>query len=150
MGHGPSRGVVPAKKSWKFLATGRIFGLLGVILPALGASAPATDLIGKVTNGTTNKAVDGDEVMLLSVSKGSAKETASARTDSAGRFRFIGTDPPTRRLVRVVQQGVVHDKMAKPDVNFRAVKVYDVAGKLDGVTAVMDVQRFEARSDTLI
>src|SRR5437879_200838 len=39
--------------------------------------------------------------------------------------------------------------MVEPDVNRVVVQVYDVVDKLEGVAAIMDVQRFEARSDTL-
>src|SRR3989442_603404 len=148
MGHGSSRSVL-LTEFWELPSTGRIFGLLLFTLLTVGASASATDLIGKVTNSTTKEPAAGDEVVLLSLSEGSAKESARTKTDSAGRFRFAVADPKTPRLVRVVHEGVAYDKMVEPDVNRVVVQVYDVVDKLEGVAAIMDVQRFEARSDTL-
>jgi hypothetical protein len=144
-----SRFVLLAKKFWELVPAGRIFGLALATLLVVGASALAADLTGRVTNGTTKKPAVGDEVVLLSISGGSEKESARAKTDSAGRFRFAVAGPPGPRLVRVVHQGVTYDKMAEPDVNLLVFPVYDVVDKLDGVTAIMDVQRFEASSDTL-
>ena len=149
MGHGSSRGVLLGKEPWELLSTGRIFGLLLATLLAVVASASASDLVGTVTNGTTNKPAAGDEVVLLTLSNGGMSESVGAKTDSAGRFRFTLVGLPGPRLVRVVHQGVTYDKTAEAVVNLVALRVYDVADKLDGVRAVMDVQRFEARSDTL-
>src|SRR5437870_13655426 len=104
MGHGSSRSVL-LTEFWELPSTGRIFGLLLFTLLTVGASASATDLIGKVTNSTTKEPAAGDEVVLLSLSEGSAKESARTKTDSAGRFRFAVADPKTPRLVRVVHEG---------------------------------------------
>jgi hypothetical protein len=77
------------------------------------------------------------------------KETARAKADSSGRFSLPVADPQATHLVRVIHQGVTYQRMAEPGVKVSIVEVYDVADKLDGVTAVMDVQRFEASSDQL-
>jgi len=147
--HGSSRVVLLAKKFWELVPAGIIFGFVLATLLVVGASASATDLTGRVINGTTKKPAVGDEVVLLLILGGNEKESARAKTDGAGRFRFTVTGPPGPRLVRVIHQGVAYDKMAEPGVNLLVFPVYDVVDKLDGVTAIMDVQRFEARSDTL-
>jgi len=151
MGHGSSRGVLLAKELWNLAFAGRILCLLFATSLAVGtsASASATDLVGTVTNGTTKKPAAGDEVVLLSLSEGSAKETARAKTDTAGRFRFTVAGPPGRHLVRVIHQDVIYEMIYVGDLKRVEVRVYDVVNKLDGVTAVMDVQRFEARGDKL-
>lgn len=72
----------------------RTYSLIGRIVLALttllafAALASAADLIGKVTNGTTNKPSPGDDVVLLTSSSGGMSETARAQTDTLGRFRF--------------------------------------------------------------
>jgi hypothetical protein len=133
----------------ELVSSGKIFGLVLATLLVVGASASATDLTGRVTNGTTKKPPAGDEVVLLTISGGSEKESARAKTDGAGLFSLNVPDARGTRLVRVVHQGVAYEKMVEPDAAFVAIRVYEVVDKLDGLSAVMDVQRFEARSDTL-
>ncbi len=148
-GHCSSRGVLLAKKSWELVPGRRVFGFVLATLLVVGASASAGDLAGRVINGTTKKPPVGDEVVLLTISGGSEKESARAKTDGAGHFSLNVGDARGTRLVHVVHQGVTYEKVVEPDAAFIAIRVYDVADKLDGLTAVMDVQRFEARSDTL-
>jgi len=100
-------------------------------------------------NGTTKKPAVGDEVVVLTVSNGKMSEGPPAKTDGAGHFSLIVADSRVPHLVRVVHQTVPYENITEPDANTVAIQVYDVADRLDGVTAVMDVQRFEARSDTL-
>jgi hypothetical protein len=147
--HGSSRGVLRAKNFWELAPWGRIFGFVLATLLVVGASAPAADLAGRVTSGTTRKPAVGDDVLLIPTSGGSGKESVRVKTDGAGRFRLSVADTRGSYLVRVVHQGVAYDKIAQPNANFVAVQVYDVADKLDGVTAIMDVQRFEATGDRL-
>jgi hypothetical protein len=137
------------KKFLELVPDGKIFGFVLASLLFIGASAFAAELTGTVINGTTKKPVVGDEVAISSVSGGTEKESGLAKTDGAGHFRLNVADARGPRLVRVVHQGVTYEKMVEPDAAFVAIRVYDVADELDGLTAVMDVQRFEARSDTL-
>jgi len=146
---GSSRVVLLPKKCSELVSGGKIFGFVLATLLVVGASASASDLTGRVTNGTTKKPAVGDEVVLLTSSNGGMNESARAKTDSAGHFSLNAADDRGTRLVRVVHQGVTYQKMVEPDAAFVAIQVYDVADKLDGLTAVMDVQRFEARNDTL-
>jgi hypothetical protein len=113
----------------------------------LGANALATaaTLKGTVTNGTTGKAVARRQVLILSAAKG---KTGSGITDSGGRFSIAVEDPRASHVVRVVHQGVAYQKMARPGVQSVKVQVYDVAQKLDGVSAT-DVHRFQTDGERL-
>jgi len=146
---GSSRVVRLPKKFLELVPGGRIFGLVLATLLVVGASASAGDLAGRVTNGTTKKPAAGDEVVLLTSSNGGMKESARAKTDSAGHFNLTVGDTRGSYVVRVLHQGVTYEKIAEPNSTLVAIQVYNVADKLDGLSAVMDVQRFEARNDRL-
>ena len=124
----------------------------GAMIAALlmaGTFSSAAELRGKVTNGTTNRPAPGSEVVLISLSQSGMKEVARSATDSAGRYRLTAPDMQTPQLVRVTYQGVTYHKIVKPGDSSVAVAVYDAVERLAGVTAVMDVQRFEATTDML-
>jgi hypothetical protein len=140
-----TKGSKHLRKLSGYLDTGLVFFALFVAsIPAL-----ATDLNGKVVNGTTRNPAVGDEVVVLNMSNGNMSEGARAKTDGTGHFSLIVADPRAPHMVRVVHQGVPYEKIVEPSVNTVAIQVYDVASKVDGLSAVMDVQRFEASSDTL-
>jgi hypothetical protein len=109
----------------------------------------AADLKGSVVNGTTRRPGTGDAVVLLSLFPEGMNETARGRADSRGRFSLPVTDPQVTHVVRVVHQGVTYHRMIEPGVKSIAIEAYDVAQQLEGVSAIMDVQRFEATSDQL-
>jgi hypothetical protein len=121
--------------------------VLASTLIASGAAWAAT-LTGTVMNGTTNKPAAGDEVVLLAWSSDGMNESARAKADGAGRFVFHA-DSADSRVVRAIHQGVTYHSMVPAGSTRVKVKVYDVAQRVEGVTAVMDVQRFEATGDTL-
>ena len=114
----------------------------------VGASAWA-DLRGAVINGTSKRPGAGDEVVLLSLSGDGMNEAARTRADHRGRFSLPLSEPQITHVVRVIHQGVTYHRMAEPGVKALTVEVYDVATQLKGVSAVMDVERFEATSDQL-
>lgn len=124
------------------------FLVLGTAL-IVGAFAWAADLKGTVIDGTTKKPAAGDEVVLLTFLQDGMTESARTTTNRSGHFSLPVANARTSHLVRVIHQGVAYHRMSEPDGNAFEVEVYDVADKLDGVSAVMDVQRFEATSDTL-
>jgi Carboxypeptidase regulatory-like domain len=138
------------KKAWECIRPRTSLRLPLVVLLLVGASAFAGDLTGRVMNGTTKKPVAGIEVVVLTPSKDGMDESARARTDGTGRFRFSALDSAPTHVLRVSHQGATYHKVSGPSDNFISIQVYDVAPKLDGVFAVMDVQRFEATSETLI
>jgi 5-hydroxyisourate hydrolase-like protein (transthyretin family) len=124
------------------------FLVLGATL-IVAALAWAADLRGTVINGTTRKPAAGDEVVLLTLSQDGMNEIAHAKTDRSGQFRVALPGAQASYLVRAVHQGVTYHKQVEAGLKSVAVEVYDVAEKLDGVTAVMDVERFEATDDHL-
>jgi hypothetical protein len=86
--------------------------------------------------------------VLLTLSNDGMNESARIKTDGAGCFVFKA-DSGGSLVVRVIHQGVTYHSIV-PAVSARVkVRVYDVAEKLAGVSAVMDVQRFEATEETL-
>lgn len=129
----------------------RQFFHLAVLVTTLLASggAWAAALRGSVMNGTTNQPAVGDEVVLLTLSNDGMSKSARVKTDGAGSFVFKGAESPGSRVVRVVHQGVTYHSIVPADGKRLEVRVYDVTEKLGGVSAVMDVQRFEATEETL-
>lgn len=125
----------------------RICRLVLITLLALNAPLSSADLSGRVINGTSNKPAAGDEIVLLS--EAGTGKLASTKTDAAGRFRFTVDDHIRIRFVRAIHQSVAYDVQADSMTSPLTIQVYDTADSLDGVTAVMDVQRFEATNDTL-
>ncbi len=111
--------------------------------------ASGNDLTGTVINGTTKKPAAADEVVLVSLSEDSMKEQARTKTDLAGHFSLVRADTQATYLVRVVHRGVTYHKVVESGAKSVVVRVFDVAEKVEGITAVMDVQRFEATADTL-
>ena len=143
------RSVVPYPKNFcEAISRRQILRLLATLL-VLAASASAAELKGTVINGTTKTPAAGDEVVLLTLSEGSMSKSARTHTDRAGHFSTTVADTQASYLVRVIHQGVTHHKMAEAGLKPMLVEVYDVAEKLEGVSAVMDVQRFEATGDSL-
>jgi hypothetical protein len=127
----------------------KLFGLTFVMLLSAVPLAAATNLKGWAFNETTRTPAAGDPVILLSLSEGGMSETARTQTDDKGRFTLPVADPQVTHVVRVVHQGVTYHQIVEPGSRPVAVVVYDVANRVDGVTAVMDVERFEASNDAL-
>jgi len=122
--------------------------VLATTLMGSGAAWAAT-LTGTVTNGTSNKPAAGDEIVLLILSNDGMNESARVKTDGAGRFVFKVPDSAGSRVVRVIHQGVTYHSIVPADGTRVNVRVYDTAEKVEGISAVMDVQRFEATDETL-
>jgi hypothetical protein len=104
----------------------------------------AVTVKGSVKNGTTGSPVAGSRVALLSPAGG---ELGRIHTDAGGRFRLTVSDEPS--LVRAVHQGVDYDTPVPAAGGPVEILVYDVTGKLDGVSATLGVQRFETEGNTL-
>jgi 5-hydroxyisourate hydrolase-like protein (transthyretin family) len=136
-------------RGWGACAPARIFvfalaTLLVGILPAFSA-----DLKGRVVNGTTGRFAAGDEVVLIRLSSNGMSETADTRTDSTGRFRLPVDDPETMHVVRVMYEGISYHQVVPAAAHAVAIEVYDVTAKLEDMSAIMDVERFEAAGDRL-
>jgi len=107
-----------------------------------GGTVHAATLTGTVTNGTTNKPSAGDEVILIKLGAG-MEEAAHAKSDAQGKFSLTLPDDGMH-LVRVIHQGVTYHQPAPPGSTSADVKVYDVASKVAGVSAVADLMYLQA------
>lgn len=115
----------------------------------IGALAFGAELRGTILNGTTRKPAGGDEVVLLTWGQDGMSEISRMISDGAGHFRFNLPEQQKSYLVRVVHQGVTYHQVVGSSAQPVSAQVYDVAEKLDAVSAVMDVQRFEVTGDKL-
>jgi len=132
-------GLQSPRKCWLVPA---LFSLLAA------APLPAATLSGTVTNRTTGQPAAGDDVVLLRLA-GTMEETARTRTDAQGRFRLQFSDEGGPHLVRVNHQGVNYHQPAPPGTTSVEVDVYDVAKKVNGVGATVNVRRFQATQTEL-
>jgi len=115
---------------------------------ALSAVASAQTLTGTVTNGTTNKPAVGDDVILIKLAQG-MEEAARTKTDSKGAFRLDLPDAGGPHLIRVIHQGVTYHHMAPPGTASADVQVFDVAKKVEGISATADLLYVQAKPDEL-
>ena len=108
----------------------------------LSTLATAQSLSGTVKNSTTNKPSAGDDVVLLSLGQG-MEESGRTKSDAKGNFTFkLDTQGP--HLIRVIHQEVTYHRMAPPGTTSVEVDVYDVGKKIDGISVVADIMRFQA------
>ncbi len=119
--------------------------LLFLITAAL---ASAQTLTGTVKNGTTNKVAAGDEVVLLKLGQG-MEEAGRTKTDARGNFSFKLDDTQSPHLVRVIHQEVTYHHMAPPGTTSVEIEVYDVGKKIEGISNVADIMRFQAAQGQL-
>jgi hypothetical protein len=136
------------KRDWRLTDTWIALCLVLLVLSVVPL-AGAADLKGRAINETLGKPAAGDVVVLLSLSEQGMTEAAHTRTDASGRFALPIDAPNATHVVRIVHQGVTYHQVVEPGTRPVAVAVYDVADRVDGVTAVMDVERFEATDDAL-
>jgi hypothetical protein len=125
----------------------RIISVLALIL-LLSSLATAQTLTGIVKNSTTGKPAAGDDVVLLSLSQG-MEEAGRTKTDAKGNFAFKLDNAQGPHLVRVIHQEVTYHRMAPPGTTSVAVEVFDVSKKLEGITVVADIMRFQASQGQL-
>ena len=109
----------------------------------------AADLTGRVVNGTTRKPASGDEVVLLRLSQDGMNEAARTRAGNRGQFHFPIIDQQATYVLRTIHQSVTYHNVTEPGIRNLVVEVYDAVDKLAEITAIMDVERFEATNDTL-
>lgn len=142
--------LVPVSKvTLAILVWARSLVLILITLIVATSLTSAADLRGKVINGTTKKVQPGDNVVLLSPSNDQMSETSRTTTDKSGSFRISVPDPDAIHVLRIIHQGVTYHQRLEPGRNSLNVEVYDVASQTYDVTAVMDVERFEATGDQL-
>jgi len=122
--------------------------VLVLVLVALASLATAQTLTGTVKNSTTNKPAAGDEVVLLKLGQG-MEEAGRTKTDAKGNFTFKLDDAQSPHLVRAIHQEVTYHRMAPPGTTSVELEVYDVGKKIDGITNVADIMRFQASQGQL-
>ncbi len=123
---------------------------LAVVVVVLLVAGPAfaAKLTGTVSNGTTLKPQAGAEVVLLELSQGMT-EAARAQADARGRFSFEVQETGGPHMVRVNHQGVNYFKMAPPGTPTADVQIFDVAEKVEGLAAPVNIIRLQADGNTL-
>jgi hypothetical protein len=124
----------------------RVISKLALIL-LISSLASAQTLTGIVKNSTTGKPAAGDDVVLLSLGQG-MEEAGRTKTDAKGNFSFkLEAQGP--HLVRVIHQEVTYHRMAPPGTTSVAVEVYDAGKKVEGISVVADIMRFQAAQGQL-
>jgi hypothetical protein len=126
-------------------AISRTVLIAGTLL--LASFAAAQTLTGTVKNITTGKPSAGDDVILLSLGQG-MEEAGRTKSDAKGNFSFK-LDAQGPHLIRVIHQEVTYHRMAPPGTTSAAVEVYDVGKKVEGITVVADIMRFQASQGQL-
>jgi hypothetical protein len=139
-----SRRVRVERKLDRLVAIAAIF-LTWLFLPVL---TTAQNLTGTVTNATTNKPADGDDVVLLSLAQG-MQEAGRTTTNAKGHFTLKLDDASGPHLVRAIHQGVTYHRMAPPGTTSVELQVYDVSKKVAGLSVTADVMRFQAQGSEL-
>jgi hypothetical protein len=109
----------------------------------LASFTSAQTLTGTVKNSTTNKPAAGDEVVLLKLGQG-MEEAGRTKTDAKGNFTFKLDDAQSPHLLRAIHQEVTYHRMAPPGTTSVEVEVYDVGKKIEGISTVADIMRFQA------
>jgi hypothetical protein len=109
----------------------------------LTSLATAQTLTGTVKNSTTGKPSAGDDVILLSLGQG-MEEAGRTKSDAKGNFTFKLDSSQGPHLVRVVHQEVTYHRMAPPGTTSVQVEVYDVSKKVEDISVVADIMRFQA------
>jgi hypothetical protein len=119
-----------------------------LLLAASTSCLFAETITGKVTNGTTNKASAGDEVILIKLAAG-MEESGHATTDAQGKFSFKFDDGNAPHLIRAIHQGVTYHQPAPPGTKSVDLQVYDAAKKVMGVNAIADLMYLQAGGGNL-
>jgi len=122
--------------------------IVAVIALLFSSFAAAQTLTGSVRNVTIGAPAAGDEVILLSLGQG-MEEAGRTKTDAKGHFSFKLDSAQGPHLVRVIHQEVTYHRMAPPGTTSVEVEVYDVGKKVEGISVVADIMRFQASQGQL-
>ncbi len=127
-----------------------LFKSAGIVLALFVGSLCASGQVlrGTVTNGTTNKPVAGDDVILLKIDRGMNEETRT-KSNSRGEFSFNLPDSKTMRVVRVVHDKVSYHEPAPPGTASVAVKVYESQPTVQGIHRTDQSVIFQAQGGKL-
>jgi len=122
--------------------------LLTLIILLLTSFSAAQTLTGSVKNVTVGAPAAGDEVILLSLGQG-MEEAGRTKTDAKGHFSFKLDNAQGPHLIRVIHQEVTYHRIAPPGTTSVEVEVYDVGKKVEGISVVADIMRFQASQGQL-
>ncbi len=115
--------------------------LAALSLVAALPCALAQNIIGTVTNKTTNKPAAGDDVVLIRLAQG-MQEATRTKTDARGRYTLSLPDNGLH-LVRVTHDKANYFRPAPPGTDKIDIDVYNAAAKVDGVVGEADVMRLQ-------
>ena len=127
------------------------FRIFAVSLLLFAGLAEAANVTGTVTNKTTGKPSQGDNVVLVDVQAGMA-DAATATTDAKGQYSLqlpAGSSGSGAFLIRVTHQGAGYFIAAPQSGTGGDLTVYDVGAKVDGVAIDADMLLFEASAGSL-
>jgi hypothetical protein len=123
-----------------------IFAMLLVFGGSIFSSAQT--LTGTVSNGTTQRAAAGDDVVLIKLGQ-AMEEAGRTKTDAKGRFSFQLDQAAGPHLIRAIHQGVTYHRLAPPGTSSVDVEVYEVGRRIEGISVTADVMRFQAQGSEL-
>ena len=130
-----------ARQRVPWLALGAFLACTSLAL----ASASET-IVGTVWNGTTGKASAGDDVALLTVSKGSL-EVSRGRTAESGLFH-LQTNVTGTHVIRVRHDGVIYQQEVKAGVSPR-IEVFSSQSTLDGIHGSVTIMKMETSGEQM-
>src|SRR5260370_22291265 len=123
--------------------------LLGALVLAPLAIAEAGTVRGTVMNGTTGKAAEGIELILIRL-QGGMKEVAHAKSGADGEFTFdhpgLGAQP---MLVRAVYHGVNYNHAVPPGTTTAQVDIYEPSKDAKTINVPSHVVIFQPNGATL-
>ncbi len=109
------------------------FAFAALAVCALAAVSLAGTVSGIVTNGTTGKAAEGVQVILIQL-QGGMQPVANTKTDAQGHYQFdnplLGAGP---MLLRAVYRGVFYHEPATPGTTTVNISVYEPTDKASAV-----------------
>jgi hypothetical protein len=105
----------------------------------------ADTITGVVRNQTRGGISTGDEVVLLRLDQ---SEEARTKTDSQGSFTLNVRYPGVPHLVRVVHQGVNHDRRVSAG-DAVSIDVFDTAAQVKAVTGNIEIIRIATNGNVL-
>jgi len=117
------------------------------LLIAAASLHAATTITGTVTNGTSNKAAAGAEVILLKL-EGGMSEEARTKADAQGRYKITAENGGAPHVLRVMHQNVSYNQPLPPGTENKDVIVYDAAKKVEGISANVDAMWIKAEPGT--
>lgn len=116
------------------------------LLLIFSLAAAADTLKGVVQNSTTNKPSAGDDVTLKKIGQG-MEDVAKAKTNAKGEFNFSVPATQQPYIVWVQHQGVTYTQAALPGGVPVAIRVFDAAANIKGITILDHAMALQTAED---